>query len=109
MTSARAQDEAEVYDLRGLKCPLPVMKTRKRLSTMPAGSGLWVETTDPLAVIDIPHFCHEDGHALEDHLYLVDPMGEWMMRMPADPDPARLRRDLDRLLRASASWDSPGR
>ena len=40
---------------------------------------------------------------------LVDPMGEWMMRMPADPDPARLRRDLDRLLRASASWDSPGR
>ena len=51
----------------------------------------------------------QDGHALEDHLYLVDPMGEWMMRMPADPDPARLRRDLGRLLRASASWDSPGR
>ena len=65
MTSARAQDEAEVYDLRGLKCPLPVMKTRKRLSTMPAGSGLWVESDDPLAVIDIPHFCHEDGHVLE--------------------------------------------
>ena len=65
MTSTRAQDEAEVYDLRGLKCPLPVMKTRKRLSMMPVGSGLWVETTDPLAVIDIPHFCHEDGHALE--------------------------------------------
>jgi tRNA 2-thiouridine synthesizing protein A len=64
MTSIRAQDEAEVYDLRGLKCPLPVMKARKRLSTMPAGSSLWVETTDPLAVIDIPHFCHEDGHVL---------------------------------------------
>jgi hypothetical protein len=49
------------------------------------------------------------GHALEDHLYLVDPMGEWMMRAPADPDPAKLKRDLERLLRASASWDQPGR
>lgn len=65
MTVAAAHSEAEVYDLRGLKCPLPVMKARKRLSTMAAGSRLWVETTDPLAVIDIPHFCNEDGHALE--------------------------------------------
>ncbi len=51
----------------------------------------------------------EAGRALEDHLYLVDPMGEWMMRVPADPDPARVKRDLDRLLRASSSWDLPGR
>ena len=65
MTDIAAQDEAEVYDLRGLKCPLPVMKARKRLSTMCGGAALWVETTDPLAVIDIPHFCREDGHALE--------------------------------------------
>ena len=49
------------------------------------------------------------GHSLEDHLYLVDPMGEWMMRLPADPDPLLVKRDLDRLLRASASWDLPGR
>jgi tRNA 2-thiouridine synthesizing protein A len=65
MTVAAARNEAEVYDLRGLKCPLPVMKTRRRLSTMKPGAALWVETTDPLAVIDIPHFCNEDGHALE--------------------------------------------
>jgi hypothetical protein len=51
----------------------------------------------------------DSGQVLEDHLYLVDPMGEWMMRMPADADPARAKRDLDRLLRASASWDQPGR
>ena len=50
-----------------------------------------------------------DGHALEDHLYLVDPMGEWMMRVPVDPDPGRVKRDLDRVLRASAAWDTPGR
>ncbi len=50
-----------------------------------------------------------EGRALEDHLYLVDPMGEWMMRMPPGPDPGRVKRDLDRVLRASASWDLPGR
>jgi hypothetical protein len=51
----------------------------------------------------------EPGHALEDHLYLVDPMGEWMMRFPTAAEPARIKRDLDRLLRASAFWDEPGR
>ena len=50
-----------------------------------------------------------EGHQLEEHLYLVDPMGQWMMRTPVDPDPAKLKRDLERLLRASASWDQPGR
>jgi hypothetical protein len=51
----------------------------------------------------------EAGHAIEDHLYVVDPMGEWMMRAPAGADPARFRRDLERLMRASAGWDRPGR
>jgi len=51
----------------------------------------------------------EPGRSLEDHLYLVDPMGEWMLRLPADADPARVKRDLDKLLRASASWDRAGR
>lgn len=49
------------------------------------------------------------GQQLADHLYLVDPLGQWMMRSPVDPDPAKLKRDLERLLRASASWDNPGR
>jgi len=51
----------------------------------------------------------EAGHRLEEHLYLVDPMGEWMMRTPANPDPMKFKRDLDRLLRASEFWDRPGR
>lgn len=51
----------------------------------------------------------EPGRALEDHLYLVDPRGRWVMRMPAEPDPGRVRRDVDRLLRASSSWDRAGR
>jgi hypothetical protein len=51
----------------------------------------------------------EQGQALEAHLYVVDPLGEWMMRMPADPQPGRIKRDLDRLLRASAFWHKPDR
>jgi len=49
------------------------------------------------------------GHALEEHMYVVDPMGNWMMRAPPDADPARLKRDIEKLLRASAGWDKPGR
>ena len=56
--------EPEIYDLRGLNCPLPVLKARKRLSAMAPGSRLWLEPTDPLAVIDIPAFCQENGHRL---------------------------------------------
>lgn len=51
-------------------------------------------------------------HRLQDHLYLVDPLGNLMMRFPADMDAtaaARAKRDLDRLLRASSSWDQAGR
>ena len=55
---------SEVYDLRGLKCPLPVLKTKKRLAGMPNGATLAIQTSDPLAVIDIPHFCAENGHTL---------------------------------------------
>lgn len=52
------------------------------------------------------------GHALSDHLYVIDPQGHWMMRFPARMDvaaAARAKRDLDRLMRGSASWDKPGR
>ncbi len=52
------------------------------------------------------------GQQLADHLYLVDPMGNWMMRFPAQLDlaaAAKAKRDLERLLRASSSWDQPGR
>jgi len=51
----------------------------------------------------------EAGQSLEAHLYVVDPMGEWMMRVPVGAEPARVKRDLDRLMRGSASWDKAGR
>jgi len=52
------------------------------------------------------------GHALNEHLYLVDPRGDWMMRFPAGltmDQAALLKKDWERLLRASVSWDLPGR
>lgn len=47
------------------------------------------------------------SRTLEDNMYIVDPRGHWMMRVPADPDPAKLKRDIEKLLRASAGWDKP--
>jgi len=55
-------------DLRGLKCPLPALKTRKALARLAPDDLLMVECTDPLAEIDIPHLVNETGHALESAL-----------------------------------------
>ncbi len=52
------------------------------------------------------------GQRLQDHLYLVDPMGNWMMRLPAHIDvekASKIKRDLERLMRAANSWDKAGR
>jgi hypothetical protein len=65
------------------------------LQVDPAQLGTWLEPAP--------------GQQIEDHLYLVDPLGNWMMRFPADLDPKQAKRDLDRLLRASAFWDPAGR
>jgi hypothetical protein len=52
------------------------------------------------------------GHQLSEQLYLVDPMGNWMMRFPPgfNAEAAmKAKRDIERVLRASASWDNAGR
>ena len=72
-----------------------------------AGNAAVVLRVAPRALSD--WLAAAPGGALEDHLYIVDPMGHWMMRIPAQPDPSRLKRDIDRLLRASAGWDRDGR
>ncbi len=54
------------FDLRGLKCPLPVLRTRKALAGMQTGDVLVVACTDPLAGIDIPTLLRETGDALEE-------------------------------------------
>lgn len=52
----------DVVDARGLKCPLPVLKTEKRLVHLPAGARLTVLATDPMAKLDIPLHCRQNGH-----------------------------------------------
>jgi tRNA 2-thiouridine synthesizing protein A len=51
-------------DATGLLCPLPVLKARKRLKSLTRGQILRVLADDPAAVIDIPHFCTEQGFEL---------------------------------------------
>jgi len=55
-----------ILDLRGLRCPLPALKTRKALTRLAAGDRLVVECTDPLSTIDIPHLITQTGDVLED-------------------------------------------
>ena len=52
-------------DLAGLKCPLPALKTRRALKTLPPGDRLEVLCTDPLSVIDIPNLIRETGDKVE--------------------------------------------
>jgi tRNA 2-thiouridine synthesizing protein A len=55
----------KTINLRGLKCPLPALKTKKALSGLQADDILIVECTDPLAAIDIPNLLRQTGDALE--------------------------------------------
>lgn len=53
-----------------------------------------------------------EGRQLSEHLYLVDPLGQWMMRFPSHLNTEgalKTKRDIERLLRAAAAWDEPGR
>lgn len=52
-------------DLKGLKCPLPALKTRKALTRVAPGALLTVTCTDPMAAIDIPNLIRETGDSLE--------------------------------------------
>jgi len=77
---------------------MPALKEASTLRVPPTELAQWLSP--------------QEGHALEDHLYLVDPLGNWMMRFPAKldaQDAAKVKRDLDRLLRAAVHWDKAGR
>lgn len=56
-------DAAALIDARGLKCPLPVLRAEKALQSLSPGGRLVVLATDPMAKVDIPHFCGQQGYA----------------------------------------------
>jgi len=53
-----------VLNLRGLRCPQPVLRAKKALRNISIGGVLVLECTDPLTVIDVPHFVNQTGHTL---------------------------------------------
>ncbi len=57
-------DVTDELDARGLRCPLPVLRAARCLRAMPEGAVLRVLADDPVAVVDLPHFCAEAGHTL---------------------------------------------
>ena len=76
---------------------------------------LALEAAVPATVLRVPEaslaawLTPASGQPLQAHLYVVDPLGEWMMRMPPEAEPQKAMRDLVKLLRASAGWDKAGR
>lgn len=79
-----AQAEIEV-DARGLLCPLPVLRLRKRLLAAGAGQVVRLLATDPAAAIDVPHFCAESGHELLDSTPLPGGGTAWRVRASDRP------------------------
>jgi tRNA 2-thiouridine synthesizing protein A len=59
-----AMDETPTIDARGLLCPLPVLKLRKRLKPAASGARVALWADDPAAIVDVPHYCAESGHRL---------------------------------------------
>lgn len=53
-----------VIDARGLNCPLPVLRLRKRLQSLPAGAAVELLATDRAALRDVPAFCEAQGHGI---------------------------------------------
>ena len=62
--SNEADTNDVVLNLRGLRCPQPVLRAKKALRNVPVGGTLVLECTDPLTVIDVPHFANQTGHSL---------------------------------------------
>lgn len=77
---------------------LPALRGATTLRVTPEGLSAWLTPAT--------------GHQLADHLYLVDPLGNWMLRFPPNlnmESAAKAKRDVERVLRASNSWDKAGR
>ncbi|MFI5010960.1 MAG: sulfurtransferase TusA family protein [Hyphomicrobiales bacterium] len=65
---AAAHQMETVLNLRGLRCPQPVLRAKKALRNIPSGGILVLECTDPLTVIDVPLFARQTGHALSEQV-----------------------------------------
>jgi cytochrome oxidase Cu insertion factor (SCO1/SenC/PrrC family) len=78
-----------------------------RASLKSAMQGAWVLTADAVQLAG--WLKPQAGHTLQDHWYVVDPRGQWMMRFPPKAEPRQVFKDLTRLLRAAGAGDEAGR
>lgn len=56
--------QQNICDARGHQCPIPVLKARKELARLAKGQQLTLLATDPMAKLDVPHMCNEQGYTL---------------------------------------------
>ena len=68
MTSHNEVRTIHELDVKGLACPLPVLKTKKRIKNLASGDLLIVVATDPSSTIDFRAFCDVTSHTLEEFL-----------------------------------------
>jgi len=57
----------QLLDAKGLNCPLPILKAKKALKSVPEGGTLEILATDPGAVADFQAFCRTTGNELVEH------------------------------------------
>lgn len=73
--TALAPDGAQVLDVRGFACPIPVLKARKAIKTVDDGGLLLVVATDPASPLDFEVYCHRSENPLEDQWQKEDLFG----------------------------------
>lgn len=69
-----------LVDCIGLKCPLPVLRARKALLGLPPGNVVQVESSDPMAILDLPHMAREEGHDVIEQQVDGDRATFWIRR-----------------------------
>ncbi|WP_444455519.1 sulfurtransferase TusA family protein [Rhodobacter capsulatus] len=74
-------------DLRGLLCPLPVLRLAKALRALPEGAVVEMQATDRASWIDVPHFCSQSGHRLVSAEDVAGVLVYRVARGPDRPDP----------------------
>ena len=57
-------EEVRILDVKGLNCPMPLLKAKKTLNEMDGGAQLWVYATDPGSVRDFEVFARQSGNVL---------------------------------------------
>jgi len=51
-------------DARGHHCPVPTLKLRRQIEHLPPGESVELMADDPMARVDVPHFCNQNNYVL---------------------------------------------